>query len=79
MHRFRILRVLYIFDECLTKYKNNKILLYKISCRFLPTAKIFNWAKNPHYNYGQKVLMHQPLMRQSFSFTFSDFKCGRNQ
>jgi hypothetical protein len=29
------------FDVCLTKFKNNQILLNKIGCRFLVTAKLF--------------------------------------
>jgi hypothetical protein len=34
-------RVLEFFDVCLTKFKNNKILLNKISHRFLWTTKLF--------------------------------------
>jgi hypothetical protein len=40
-HKFGILRNLQFFDLCLTKCKNNQILLNKISHRFLPTTKLF--------------------------------------
>ncbi len=41
MRRFGILRIIYFFDVCLTKFKNDQILLNKISHRFLLTAKLF--------------------------------------
>ncbi len=40
MRRFEILRILDIFDACLTKFKNNQILLNKIRHRFLLTNKL---------------------------------------
>jgi hypothetical protein len=35
------LESLKIYDACLTKFKNNQILFYKISHRFLVTTKLF--------------------------------------
>jgi hypothetical protein len=35
------LELIYFFGICLTKFKNNQILLNKISHRFLLTAKLF--------------------------------------
>jgi hypothetical protein len=40
-HRFRILRILQFFDACSTTFKNNQILLYKISRRFQLTTKLY--------------------------------------
>ncbi len=40
-HRSGILRILQIFYACMTTFKNNQILLYKISCRFQLTAKLY--------------------------------------
>ncbi len=41
-HRIRILRILEKNDVCLSKFKNNQILLNKISRRFILTTKIFS-------------------------------------
>ncbi len=40
-HLFGILGILEFFDVCLTKFKNNQILLNKISHIFLLTTKLF--------------------------------------
>jgi hypothetical protein len=39
---FGIFRILDIFYVCLTEFKNNQILLDKISHRFLVTTKLFS-------------------------------------
>jgi len=38
------------FDERLTKFRNNQILLNKISCKFLVKAVLFTWGKQPYYS-----------------------------
>ncbi len=40
-NRFRILRILEMFDVCWTNFKNNQILLDKICNRFLLKTKLF--------------------------------------
>jgi hypothetical protein len=39
--RYGIFKILEFFNVCLTKFKNNQILLNKISHRFLLTTKLF--------------------------------------
>jgi hypothetical protein len=36
------------FDECLTKFRNNQILINKIRRRFLVTAELFTSQKHHH-------------------------------
>jgi hypothetical protein len=43
--RFRILKIIFL-DECLTKFKNNLIILNKISHRFILTLKLFTEPNN---------------------------------
>jgi len=57
-HRFEILRILEIFDACLTKFKNNQILLNKISHRFLLTTKLYT---------GQKIIIEIMLINTEYS------------
>jgi hypothetical protein len=45
-NRFGILRILVIFYIYFTKFKNNQILLNKISHRFLMTTKLFTGQKS---------------------------------
>ncbi len=40
-HRYGIRRILEKIEVCLNKFKNNQILLSKISHRFIPTTKLF--------------------------------------
>ncbi len=45
-----ILRIIENFNECLTMFKNNQILHYKISNRFFDSRVIY-WIK--HFYYGE--------------------------
>ncbi len=40
-HIFEIIRILKLFDACLTKFENYQILLHKISHRYHATTKLF--------------------------------------
>jgi hypothetical protein len=47
-HRFGIFRILEKADVCMNKFKNNQILLYKISCIFSTNSITIYWVNEPH-------------------------------
>jgi hypothetical protein len=57
MHRFGAIRILDIFNACLTNLKSDQILFNKISHWFIVTTKLFT-EYNIHIQMVQLKLLH---------------------
>ncbi len=65
-HRFEILIILENFDACLTKLKNNQILLTKISHRFQVTTKLFFTGRRS--SFDRKVNVNKIYFWKMFQY-----------